>query len=641
MIWTLLFLFPLTHAAQQISPSLCYEQNLAQAERQELWNNERWLGIVHFREGLFKKHSQADGAAFFISPQGDTDAKQELTATIKAFCENTALKTEDPNIKTLQAHCLFPAREQLLESFGLGEWPKPFCPILSDWRKKIGNKKISLVFSSYYAHNPSSVFGHTLLRVDREQESTGQLFNPLLSYGINFAGQSTTSNPGLYALYGMMGGFKGVFTSLPYYYKVREYSDFDARDLWEYELKMSEDQKNLLLNHLWEEGFTHFNYYYFTENCSYHLLTSLDVALPERHLDQEIPYWVIPIDTVKAVTNSPGLVTKVTFRPSLFRQYKARLSRLEERHLDGIFYRFVNDLDTHRETKDLQGLSAEDQAYVLDTILDYWDFKHTKELYDPKSAASAVKMEFLRARAPLPEMPPLVFDQKQMERPDLAHETFRAAFNLGHEQKRGAFQGLDLRFALHDFLDAQQGYPKNAQIDFFHFKTRYFSERKQFRLTEARLFDVELLTPWKRLESAFSWRSIVAFERQQVDCSDCMGFRTLFQGGGAVGLFRDRVTAYILAGADFQFAPAFQRENFRAVPEISSGLKFHLPNDFNFSLEGNYFVNSWYGLPQSLKIGAEGRKSFHLNDAVGIGYSRESYRGFENEDERISYFHYF
>ena len=60
----------------------------------------------------------------------------------------------------------------------------------------------------------------------------------------------------------MLGGFRGVFSLLPFYYKVREYSDFESRDLWEYEFKFSEEESQFFVKHLWELGDTWFDYYY-------------------------------------------------------------------------------------------------------------------------------------------------------------------------------------------------------------------------------------------------------------------------------------------------------------------------------------------------------------------------------------------
>ncbi|NCN95492.1 MAG: DUF4105 domain-containing protein, partial [Bdellovibrionales bacterium] len=537
MIWTLLFLFLSSPSSAQ-SNDRCFESNLQKLSQNEVWKDKRWLGIVHYREGLISPKSEADGASFFISPEGSSDPKSELIELVKAYCENRSVKTQRKELPEMPARCLFPAREQLLESLGLSGWPKPECDALKAWKRKIGDDTVSLVFSSYYANNPSTVFGHTLLRVDRKQEGSLTLVNPLLSYGINFAAEPNTDNPFLYSILGMVGGFPGIFTSLPYYYKVREYSDFDSRDLWEYRLKMSESQKELLINHIWEQSFSHYNYFYFTENCSYHLLTTLDVALPDFDLASKIPYWVIPIDTVKAVTTTPGLVEEVTFRPSLYRQFKARLARLEEKGIQDHFYQYL-------KTKEFSSsLTEDEQALVMDAVLDYWDFKNAKDLLDPKSSASKVKMGFLKARAPLPTTPKLEFDKNKMERPDVSHETFRLGTGFDYESQISLGLTFDFRFALHDFLDPRLGYPKNSQVQFAKLNVTHAFKDNKFKLNELTLFDVQLLSPLTRLNRSYSWRAKLGAESDYTDCLNCLSAKGLFQGGAAFGLFDDRWITY-------------------------------------------------------------------------------------------------
>ena len=73
----------------------------------------------------------------------------------------------------------------------------------------------------------------------------------------------TTDNPIVYSILGTMGGFKGSLVSLPYYYKIREYNDHESRDLWSYELNLSYEEIEVIIDHLWELGQTVFDYYYF------------------------------------------------------------------------------------------------------------------------------------------------------------------------------------------------------------------------------------------------------------------------------------------------------------------------------------------------------------------------------------------
>lgn len=39
---------------------------------------------------------------------------------------------------------------------------------------------------------------------------------------------------------------------MPYYRKVKEYGDFESRDLWEYELNLTPEETRFLVSHIWE-----------------------------------------------------------------------------------------------------------------------------------------------------------------------------------------------------------------------------------------------------------------------------------------------------------------------------------------------------------------------------------------------------
>ena len=71
-------------------------------------------------------------------------------------------------------------------------------------------------------NNPSSMFGHTLLRIDQKGQTEQ---TRLLAYAINYAANVTTENGLAYAALGVSGGFQGFFSIMPYYLKVKEYRD--------------------------------------------------------------------------------------------------------------------------------------------------------------------------------------------------------------------------------------------------------------------------------------------------------------------------------------------------------------------------------------------------------------------------------
>src|SRR5262249_34312130 len=135
---------------------------------------------------------------------------------------------------------------------------------------------------------------------------------------------------------GLFGFFHGEFSARPYFYKVREYADYESRDLWEYELSLDQRQLGMLVAHLWELGQTWFDYYYVTENCSYHILGVLEAADSRIDLLSHLGVATLPADSVKALFANPGLVRAIRFRPSGRTQLEARTAGLTGADLDAV-----------------------------------------------------------------------------------------------------------------------------------------------------------------------------------------------------------------------------------------------------------------------------------------------------------------
>ena len=143
------------------------------------------------------------------------------------------------------------------------------------------------------------MFGHTFLRVD-PKDQTEQ--TRILAYTINYAAE-VPPNPGIeYAYKGIFGGYKGFFSTIPYYLKVKEYRDIENRDIWEYRLNFSPKQIDRLLMHAWELGNAYFDYFFFKENCAYHILSLLEVADPSLRLTERFHFWTIPADTIRLLS---------------------------------------------------------------------------------------------------------------------------------------------------------------------------------------------------------------------------------------------------------------------------------------------------------------------------------------------------
>ena len=84
-----------------------------------------------------------------------------------------------------------------------------------------------------------------------------------------------------------LGCFVEHLQTCPSYYKVREYNNAESRDLWEYELNVDQETVDMLIAHYGRLVLL-IDYWYLTENCSYHMFTLLEAANPKCFSDRKI-----------------------------------------------------------------------------------------------------------------------------------------------------------------------------------------------------------------------------------------------------------------------------------------------------------------------------------------------------------------
>jgi hypothetical protein len=533
------------------------ESKVLEARQKRLAERKEWLRLGHYRKGWFGGYtSEADGKDFFVAADGKHDPEAELEATLRAFF----LAPEPPPpakaapgafVPPALEHpfCRFPARLVWLATelqLDFRRLPARRCERFQEFYKLLQPESLTLVFSSYYLNNPASAFGHTFLRVNRKHSAASSR-QQLLDYGVDFSANVDTSNPVLYAVKGLLGLFPGVFRRIPFYYKVREYNDFELRDLWEYELDLKPREVEFVIAHLWELGSTQFAYYYLTENCSYHVLGALEVARPELELIDVLGWPVIPVDTVRALYKNPGLVKAVHYRPSSRTVFTQRLDGLNGEEVAALS-RVMSDPQATFPPE----LSAKAQVRVMDTALDLVDSKYSRELVKAEAErdvdVAQLKQALLERRAKM-----LVVSDKfevarpVRESPHRGHASTRLGLGPGYERTRGFDQRLSFRVALHDLGDPPRGYPDSTEIEFLPMELRYFVEDPKLWLEHISLIRVRSLTPWTEFALPISWGVRLGASRLY-DEGGHGHLATQFElgGGGTLAALDSAITMYLL-----------------------------------------------------------------------------------------------
>lgn len=575
-----------------------------------------WLKLGHYVRtwwGLGGWQSRVDGEEFFLSPEGKHSPLKEVEATHRAFLQPVI--AEENNDHPL---CKFPARRKLLERM-LGadaKYLNPQCSKFSEFKGRLKAKSVSLVFSSFFLNSPSSAFGHSLLRINsRGHEEHESQRTELLDFGINYAANVTTSNPIAYAVLGLVGGFKGTFASLPYYYKVREYNDFEARDLWSYDLNLEPEEIQMLVAHLWELGSTYLDYFYFTENCSYHMLTTLEAAAPRLDLVSKLPFYAIPSQTIQVVYGTPGLVAGVRYRPSVRAQFFSRVKALTKEE--------ETELQALIAGKDATRLFGDkvSKARVLDAALDYFEYRFPEDMDETrKSASKDFKQGILLARANLGvKSEELEISTSRGMPEELAPHRGHSLMRLqaGGGGVSGTLGGLEIgwRFALHDLLDPYEGYPKWAQIEFGSVRLRYFPGVTGLELEELSVFNVKSLNPWNAYNRGLSFNVRIAYEGvKDGTCTRCglLGFEA---GPGITVPFgrAENAVGFVFLDGALQWGPGFSGAAVRLAGGPRVGLLWHMLPTWRLQAQASFRGLLFSHVPAVMGADLESRFDFSKN----------------------------
>ncbi len=441
-----------------------------------------WLALVHYQPTGDGWESSIDAPEFFLSPLGKTDPQAEMRATIQA------LQLGEPRlgVEKLDPLCAFPARARWLQNHLGLTWRQVNCEGYHYWRQQIPIESLSIVFASAYPGNPSSILGHTFLKVNLQQAGTQH--DDLLDYTVAYAAQTGDENFFIYAWRGMVGGYRGYVTVAPYYEQVATYAYRESRDLWEYKLPLNAEELERFLAHTWELSSTAYaDYYFFSENCSYFLLEMLDAARPSLGLARSASWMVLPYATVQGVLEklpSPVAPQHVPAQAKEFSRRLQVLSAAERQQVDDILSKDIRSEDI-------------DNPWVIDALLAWYGMRKAQLPLSAQSALRAEETPVLKHRSRLGraqgrELPAVTTNN----RPDLAHPPHRVAFKLRRQDDQIEL-GARVAYGLHDLLDANAGMDPYYQVNWLDLTVMQNAKAIDYQLHIADIVSLQPITPYQ------------------------------------------------------------------------------------------------------------------------------------------------
>jgi hypothetical protein len=591
---------------------------IEQAKIARLAEQREWHVLLHYQPNLLRSGvtSMEDDPGFFMAPDGKTDPQAELAATLARFFSDELVgRSKQP------AQCAFVARYHWLKEqlhFDERRLPPQPCERFTRWFNEFNAQSISVIFPTGFMNNPSSMFGHTFLRIDSKNQTPQ---TRILDYTINYAAEVPPNAGPEYAIKGVFGGYPGHFSTIPYYLKVQEYRDIENRDIWEYRLDLTQQQVTRLLMHTWELGNAYFDYFFFDENCSYHILSLVEAAEPSIHLVDHFPLATIPVDTVRLLAAS-GLVADVVARPSrstLVRRKREAMTAEERRWLN----RLVAEPDALK-SEPFRDLSPDRQAFVLETASDYLLMRGSGGAEEGGPFREKNK-SILAARSRLKVLPTDVPIEPYVKRPDLGHGTSRFGVGAGWRNDR-AFEELNIRAAYHDLLDPESGYTPDAQIEVLSLAVRHYHNESQARVERFTPLSMVSLAPMDSLFQAPSWK--LAIGMNTIAHGGCQLCTNGYLNGGLGGAVESHVLGrqvwYAMAEVEADASKAYE-ESYRIGGGGTVGLLADITDRWKLLATGSYLRYALGEKSEDLRWSIGQRYSLTTNLAFRVEYNHRSH----------------
>lgn len=463
--------------------------------------SKQWSHLLHYRKHPFTGRyiSQNDSPNFFLAENGKSSLLAELKTDLQQFLISGVADNQS-------AQCQFPARYNWLKQ-QLPElsFVDQSCSELEEWRAQLSAEYLTLVFPASHINSPSSMYGHTFIRLDKKDVTS----NKLLAYSVNFAANANPDdNELVFTWKGLTGGYPGVVSVLPYYAKTNEYSHMEYRDIWEYKLNLSKEETDQFVSHIWETKDTFFDYFFFDENCSYRLLALLDASSERIDVTDDFMFSAMPVDTIRALQQR-GIVEATEYRPSAASQLEYKSQQVSENVLEHARALVEQTEDIPRLT-----LNLNQQEHIQSLELAY---AYARYLAVQKKQANSVlrkrTIDILSARAKHPQSAGFAEIPEPSHRDDQGHLSQRVRAKAGNayaDKREGSaaqhlgFIDLSYRAAFHEVMDLPQGFVPGSQIQMGNLSLRLW-DGGAVRVQQFQVVDILSLSQQTYFQQPIAW----------------------------------------------------------------------------------------------------------------------------------------
>lgn len=545
--------------------------------------SKQWRSLLGYKNGTSVFKEDPTGKNYFLNPMGSENPHLELITTMEQI--NADFVEDQTNDHAI---CKFPARFKFLKKQVKLNKDLKDLKKCEDYQKWIAGGKIqsvSLYFASGYFGNPASYFGHPLLKFNIKDENPDLLQNTL-NFGALTPDQE---NPILYVLYGLFGGYSATFSSQAFYYHDHNYGNNEMRDLWEYELNLSQNELEHLVDRSWELLGVKQSYLFLSKNCASQMAQLIEEATQQKLYFRNSLY-VIPIDifdNLKKAKRKSGksYVKNIRLRPSKqteLENYYANLNPKEKEVLRKLIespnrlQELTNKLDTISKIK------------IIDTAISYYSHRL---LIDPTNGKlKKMRAAILLARLDIKQKSDSDFNKlATRQAPHLMNNSFRISLGPSYIQSSQTSFDFHIRPALYDELSLVPQQQKHSSLVVFDTKLK--ANTKGVHLSQLDIFRISSF-PTNRLDlpgtREASWKANLSIVSSRSLCDSCRIPELSYSYGISEGNYKTK--AYALIGIGLS-ENVFDSGSIFALPEV--GFFWELANYWKIHLNflKKYFLN--------------------------------------------------
>lgn len=464
----------LVHGAALDRPEMktAYPDIRDKIQKQGLDQHHVWHALLHLNRG----QTQIQTPEFLLS-SSDFSPFNEMVATL------AYLYGPEPG-----AVCRFPARYLWLQKvLDLPELAITECPDIQEFAEKAPFDELSLVYATESSAQASSMMGHTFLKLSG-QNSAGQMRAHAVSYytdanSINLPKELWDS---------LVTGKKGIFSLTPYNREMEKYIDKEQRNLWEYKIRTTKVQRDLIRNHLFELKQTELIYFLHAYNCATVLanILRLTQALPESG-----PLWTTPQDVVRLAQQANMVLATTVHVSDPWMYHHLRSTQRAPFEREAIEFLTTEDNRFTRNTHPAQGILLNTLNGVL---------HKTQQISDARWAENQRRLQEITSSLPVTE----VHLPSELN-PALSVGDSRAALSW-LSRPSGVSTLMHWVPASHLLIDKPPNPQAETELQLFSGALEITADH-QLKLHHLHIFSTRSLQPWSPLLSPLSRKTLIGY----------------------------------------------------------------------------------------------------------------------------------